>query len=401
MARRVAALAVVAVLVLPTLAYLARADDAKPVDVETARQRILSPVILASGSLVYENQVTLAPELLAKVKEVRVREGSQVRAGDVLIKLDSEAIRAELSRLESSKRSAIIEIQRRQSDAQHAADQLARFNELHRLGMVESSKFDDVRNQKTNADLEVLGGREAAKQVEFQIREAQQQLAQTEIRSPIDGRITSIGVKIGETAIPSAGGIPGSILAIIAQTDGLLAEVNVDEADIGRVRIGQSARIVPAGETQGSIGANVVQIAMMSSLVNGQGHVFPVKLKLAQEQKGAFRAGTTCRAELLTGDGAHPVLAVPIQALRYDDAQKDSGGRRAHVYVVRDGRVQSRVVELGTSDDTYVQVTEGLRDGDAVVTGPYKTIRFLHDGDKVLPASTSIAGAPASSVVPR
>ena len=393
MSKRIAIAVATGVFALPLVAYLTRTDAPKPVEVAVVRPRVLTPVILASGSLVYENQVTLVPELLAKVKEMHVAEGDHVKPGDLLMRLDSEAIRAELSRLDSSKRSALLETDRRLGNARQMQIQWARYAELNREGMIPISKFEDAGIQKANADLDVQSGREAARQVDFQIREAQQQLSQTEIRSPIEGQVVSVGIKGGETAIPSSGGIPGSTLAVIAQTTGMLAEVNVDEADIERVQLGQHARIVPAGSGSSPIDATVLRIAMMSHAINGQGRTFSVKLRIASDQATGLRAGTTCRAELLTGGAASPQLAIPLQALRYDEAQKDVAGQHAHVFVAEHDRVSSRAVDLGISDDSHVQITRGLRENETVVTGSYKTMRFLRDGDKVVASPRNTPGS--------
>ena len=391
MDKRVAVIGIVVVLVLPLVGLLTRADPAKPVEAQPAALRALAPVILASGSLVYENQVTLGPELLAKVEKVLGKEGDQVSAGQLLMRLDAEAIKAELSRLDSSRRGAVIDMQRRTDSAALQGDRLSRYDVLRREGMIESIKFDEINNQKRSADLDLMGAKEAVRQIEFQIREAQQRLAQTEIRSPIDGRIINVGIKAGETAIPSAGGVPGSVLFVIAQTDGMIADVDIDEADIVRVRVGQRARIVPAGASQDGADSSVEQIAMASRSVAGQGKVFPVKLRLTREQAHRFRAGTTCRAELFLGEGAAPVLAVPLQALRYEDGQKNGGDQKASLFVMSGGQAHQRNVELGLSDDASVQVTKGLALGDSVITGPFKTLRFLHDGDPVVLAGPDAA----------
>jgi HlyD family secretion protein len=109
----------------------------------------------------------------------------------------------------------------------------------------------------------------------------------------------------------------------------------------------------------------------------------------------------TCRAEILLGDGAKPVLSVPLQAIRYDEAAKDPGAQRAALFVVRDGRAQLRKVELGVSDDAFVQVTSGVSPGEDIVTGPHATLRFLRDGDHVVLARADARQAAVSSVPAR
>jgi HlyD family secretion protein len=401
MGKRLAMLGAGCVIAFIAAAHFGKPDSAKQVEAEPARPRTLAPAVLASGTLVYEHQVTLGPELLAKVTRVLVKEGDEVRPGQLMMRLDDESVQAELSKLESSRRAALVDIERRHGKVDLERQRFERYSELHRQGMVESIKFDEVRNVKNQAALDLISSRESVRQIESQIQEARQRLRQTEIKSPIGGRVTRIGMQVGETAVPSAGNVPGSTLVEVADTGSVLAEINVDEADIARIRIGQRAKVVPPGSEQAVLEARVEQIAMSSRTIAGQGKVFSVKLRLAAGSTDAYRSGMTCRAEILLGDGAKPVLSVPLQAIRYDEAAKDPGAQRAALFVVRDGRAQLRKVELGVSDDAFVQVTSGVSPGEDIVTGPHATLRFLRDGDHVVLARADARQAAVSSVPAR
>ena len=99
-------------------------------------------------------------------------------------------------------------------------------------------------------------------QAQAQLSQAEEQLAKTEIRSPLDGKVTAIYVKVGQTAVPSFSGIAGSMLVDVADTTSIDAEINVDETDIARVRVGAEARVVPAAFPDKTLQGKVDQVAI-------------------------------------------------------------------------------------------------------------------------------------------
>ena len=110
-----------------------------------------------------------------------------------------------------------------------------------------------------------------ALQTEAQLKQMREQLAKTELRAPIDGRVTQLTIKIGETAVPSVTSIAGSDLLIIADTSNLYAEVNVNETDVARVVPGQEARIVPAAFPDQSWDGTVETVAVSPRQIAGPG----------------------------------------------------------------------------------------------------------------------------------
>jgi HlyD family secretion protein len=227
-------------------------------------------------------------------------------------------------------------------------------------------------------------------QTEAQLKEARERLAKTEIRAPIDGKVTAVFIKAGETAVPSAMSIAGSDLMVIANTASMYAEVNVDEADVARVNVGQAASIVPAAFPDKSWKGTVEQVAISPKSAAGQSKTYLVRIKL-NEPRERFLPGMSCRAEISTrGTDSARTLAVPVQAVRYEDSDevnKKSG--KASVFIAQDGKALKRDVEPGAADDAYIEIVKGITSGERVVTGPAKVLRFLHDGDRVTVAPAS------------
>ena len=177
--------------------------------------------------------------------------------------------------------------------------------------------------------------------------QAEEHLAKTEIRSPLDGKVTAIYVKVGQTAVPSFSGIAGSVLVDVADTTSIDAEINVDETDIANIRVGAEARVVPAAFPDKTLSGTVDQVAIAPRQLAGQNKSYPVRIRLANTEGVVFHPGMSCRAEVLTGtQGDVKLLAVPVQALRYEDNPDKSAKAEkslASVFVYADGpRHQAR-----------------------------------------------------------
>jgi HlyD family secretion protein len=380
---------IVALIAIPVAMKLSRSDANKMVDVEQVSLRALTPTVLASGSLTYESQVTLAPEVTGRVTEILVEEGDQVKRDQLLMRLDPKAPRAAIEQSEAFVRQARLSIERRQVDFDTLVARTKRFEALRAQGMVDINSLEELVSARNLAEVDLRTSREQLSQALAQLRQAQEQLAKTEIRSPLDGKVTAIYVKVGQTAVPSFSGIAGSVLVDVADTASIDAEINVDETDIARVRAGAEARVVPAAFPDKTLVGTVEQVAIAPRQQPGQNKSYPVRIRLTNTAGVVFHPGMSCRAEVLTGSQSdEKVLAVPVQALRYEDntdkSAKDKEEKsRASVFIFDSGRAVKRAVSTGTADDTYIAVTNGLKEGDQVIVGPAKTLLFLLDGEEV------------------
>ncbi len=378
--------ALVALIALPVVLKLTRDDAGKMVDVEQVSMRGLTPTVLASGALTYESQVTLAPEVTGRVTEILVEEGDQVKRDQLLMRLDPRAPQAAIEQSEALVRQARLSIERRQVDFDTLVARARRFEALREQGMVDANSLEELVSARNLAEVDLRTSREQLTQAIAQLRAAQEQLAKTEIRSPLDGKVTAIYVKVGQTAVPSFSGIAGSTLVDVADTASIDAEINVDETDIARVRVGAEARVVPAAFPDKVLTGVVEQVAI-APRYTGQSKSYPVRVRLTNTTGVTFHPGMSCRAEVLTGsDSDEKVLAVPVQALRYEDnPEKSSRSEKsiASVFVYDAGRAVKRAVSTGTADDSHIAITAGLKQGDQVIVGPAKTLLFLLDGEKV------------------
>jgi HlyD family secretion protein len=366
---------------------LMRGGEAKQVTVERVSLQTLSPSILASGTLAYESEVKLVSEVIGRVREVFVKEGDFVKRGDLLLQLDPAAWLADVAQLDAAVRQSSLNIERQRVTAETQDAKWRRYESLRASGVVDANTYDEIVSQRRLAHVELTNSREMLRQKDAELKQARERLAKTELRAPIGGKVTSVLIKAGETAVPSAISIAGSDLMTVADTTSLYAQVNVDETDVARVSVGQQARIVPAAFPDQAWIGSVEQVAISPRQNPGQSKSYLVKIQLAQQASIQFHPGMSCRAEISSrSSDAAETLAVPVQAVRYEDSLNRNEKARASVFVAQSGKVQQRDVEMGVADDTYVEIVRGVKIGEEIVTGPAKTLRFLSDGDRVVAA---------------
>jgi HlyD family secretion protein len=368
----------------------ARLSGGSNVDVQTEKvtRRSIESSVLASGKLVHEQEVKLTTEEIGRVTAIYVEEGARVKKGQLVLQIDDQRLRSAVEQNEASVRVQEIAIQRQQLQVENLRTQWDRMKSLHDQKLVDDDKFTTATNNLEIAEVDLRSSREALSQARALLDQAKDRLAKTSVYSPIDGVVTTLDIKVGETAISSSTNIPGSNLMTIADPASIHTEVNVDEADIANVAVGQRARVYAIAYPDSPVDGVVDSIAVSAKVAQGQqGQSFAVKIGLDDPGKITLRPGMTCRAEIFTAT-KNDVLATPIQAIQVEEDLSANETKR-HVFVVDGNRARRVAVEVGLSDDTYQEVTKGLAENDEVIIGPDRVLRALKDGDRVDVRKTS------------
>ena len=373
---------VVLVVAIPLLRARLSGAAVVEVQVEKLEPRSIQSSVLASGKLVHEEEVKLTTEEIGRVTAIFVEEGAQVTKGQLVLQIDDQRLRAAVDQNQASVRMQEIAIQRQQLQVANLRTQWERMKGLHERQLIDEDSFVTSSNNLDIAEVDLRSSRESLQQVRAQLDQQQDRLSKTRVFSPIDGRVTTLDIKVGETAISSSTNIPGSSLMTIANPASIYTEVNVDEADIANVMIGQSARVYAIAYPDQPVDGVVDSIAVSAKVAEGQqGQSFAIKIRLLHPEQITLRPGMTCRAEIFTATKGD-ALAVPIQAILVEEDLAADETRR-EVFVIRGERATKVAVEVGFSDDTYQEIVSGLSAGDEVVTGPDRVLRALEDGDRV------------------
>ncbi|MGH8397162.1 MAG: efflux RND transporter periplasmic adaptor subunit [Gammaproteobacteria bacterium] len=381
------------IIILVGISRLAGHGDTQKVDVAKVEARTIRSSILASGQLIYLNPVELKPEIIGKITEIPVVEGQMVKANQVVLRIDPTLYQAAVQQATAGVQQAQIAIETQKLTIANLQLQWNRQQALFKQHLVDANTFDQLTNQLDIAKVQLDSEKEALLIAQAQLGQAQENLAKSVIRSPIDGMVTSLPVKVGETVITGTN-IPGSTLMEIADPAEVLADVQVDEADIANLKLNEDANINAVSYPNDTFHGKVQFIA--ASVTNNstgtsttaavqQGVTFEVKIGLTDKKLPRVRPGMSCRAEIFT-QSTPDAIAVPLQAVLYENnpnsksLEPTSG---AYVYVMRDGKARKVPVTTGVSSDTYQEIVSGLKAGETVITGPYTTLHALSDGANV------------------
>lgn len=390
----------------PFLTRVLRPAHAQLVTLEAAAPRQIRASVLASGTLMYQQQVQLSSEVIGRVTAILVQEGERVTAGQALLRIDDAQSRAEVAQQQSVVRQQQINIDNQRLALHNQESQFQRKQTLYSHQMIASSALEDAQYALDQARIQLRNSAEALQQTQAVLKQAVDRAAKTVVTAPLNGTVTAIDIKTGETAVPNQVGYRGSSLLTIANTGTLMAEISVDEADIARIRAGQQVAIFTAAHPDRVLHGAVQSIALSPQRNDGAAgngalaRSYLIKLSLADIGGVLLHAGMSCRAEIYTAS-AGAALSAPLQAIlspagdKSDGAEAALGERRTvasrqreagsgqYVLVARDGVVTRKPVKLGIADDERQEIISGLQLGDAIITGPYKVLRQLKSGDRV------------------
>jgi HlyD family secretion protein len=371
---------------LPLISKFTGGSDASEVEMEQVELKLIRSSILASGTLAFREQVQLRSEVIGQVVELHVEEADSVAKGDMLITLDPESYQAQVEQAEARVRIQQIAIERQRLLIKNLEERFERQKALYSAKLVDEDSFEILENDLALAriDLDSLG--ESLSQVRAALDQSEELLNKTRIRSPIEGIVIQIDVKVGETVIAGTTNIPGSTMMVIADPSETLTEVQVDEADISMVRLDQRADIFAAAYPDTPLSGTVQSIASVARQAPGQPNLsFLVKILLDEQEEVIVRPGMSVRADIYT-ETSEQTLAVPVQAVRYDEEfneESEGSEEQPFVFVVEDGKAVRKDVKTGISSDSDQEILEGLSEGETVVTGPFRTLRDLAEGEEV------------------
>ncbi len=370
-------------------------------------RRDLVASVTASGNIRARRSVDISSDVSARVAELLVREGDDVSAGQVLLRLDRTQLEAARARAQASVS------QSRAQAAQQRANLTRQSREYDRIRglwvrdtlLVSRQQVEDAETNLEVARANMDSAEYGVQVAEASLEEAEDRLGKTVFRAPMDGKVTRLNVDVGETVVVGTMNNPGSLVLTISDLSIVEVVVQMDETDVPRVSLGDSARISIDAFPDRVFSARVTEI--------GNSAIRPPSQTASSGQQAAIdfevvltldRSETNLRPDLsatadIVIDQRDDAVAVPIIALtvREDTTAVDAKGKAAEiegVFVVLDGVATFRAVVVGIAGDEYFEVIEGLEPGETVVSGPYQTIRDLRDGDPVrrVEATRELAG---------
>jgi HlyD family secretion protein len=421
----------IALLVVAKLTGLIGGEKIEKVTVEKAENRKVTETVTASGKIQPETEVKLSSEVSGEVVELLVKEGDVVKKGQLLFKVRPDVLKSGFDRASasySSQKASVASAAQllEQSKGTFANEEgiYKRNVELFKKKVISVAEFDaakaaysTARTNLESAKQSVIAAKFTLEQSGANVQEASANLAKATIFAPVDGVISKLSVELGDRILGTAQ-FAGTEIMRISNLNSMEVNVDVNENDINRVNVGDSATIEVDAFADKKFKGVVTEIASSSKDIGAtstsvdQVTNFVVKVRIATDSysgvKGGardlpspFRPGLSATVDIESS--SINGLSVPIQAVFTKGAvkedKKEEGNDenaskqksklndktiKQYVYTYSNGIVKQIEVVTGIQNDQYIQVISGLKAGTEVVSGPYSAIQNrLKDNMKV------------------
>lgn len=410
------AIVIIGVLVgLSKAGIIGNKDKGKEVEIADAQTGTIVETVSATGKIQPEIEVKMASMVSGEIIDLPIKEGQVVKKGDLLLKINPDLYTSGLNRTVANLSVSKASLSQSDASFNQAKADYERNKVLYGKGIISKSDWD-----KSVASFEVA---KASKQSAYynvqsasaSVNEARDNLGRTVIYAPADGTISVLNVELGERVLGTQQ-MAGTELLRVANLNNMEVEVDVNENDIVKIKVGDAANVEVDAYLKKQFKGVVTSISNSAStaLTADQVTNFKVKVRILKESYkdlmvgkpdtySPFRPGMTATVDIITTTKTD-VVYVPISSVvvksdtaavkmpKIDDP-KDSENKKPSpksdkklecVFVKVGDKAKIRIIKTGIQDDTNIEVMSGLKKGDVVITGPYTTVaKDLNSGDKV------------------
>ncbi len=405
------------------IAVTAAKKNKQPTEVriESVAKRDLVASVTASGQVAPHTKADLSSDITGKIIKLTVKEGDFVKQGDFLLQIDPQTYQAVVAQTEAQVANAKASETQAQANLNQAQANFRRQSEIRKSNPNLVSD-DQMEQLKTTMDVDAAmldAAKHNTEQAMAGVTNAKVNLEKTTIRAPMSGRVTRLVVQNGETAIQGTLNKDAATLLTISDMSVLETKVKVDETDVSRIAIGDSAIVQLDAFPDTTFLGKVVEISNSSvkgttTTTGDQAIDYEVTIRLLNPPKDT-KPDFSATAKIIT-DSRKRVISIPIIALTVRENQtvtpSDTAQRPAAksstskavgkkdvegVFVVGvDNKVTFKPVKVGIAGEKHFEVLSGLKEGDKIVGGTYQAIRDLKDGTLVRdmkPADTKATGS--------
>jgi HlyD family secretion protein len=397
--KRVILLAVAGVVLLAAggAAYSRQKGKAVPVLAAKVQAQDIVSKVTANGKIQAENKVEMSALVMGQIVNLAAREGDTVKKGDFLLQIDRNRAAAEEAGSNAALRASLADRDTARATMEQAERDFERIRRNYEARITSEADFQKARSAVETGHSALQAAQHRVDQTRAGLNANRDTLSKTTVRAPIDGVVTTLRVKAGEVTVIGTMNNPGTQLLTISDMSTVEAVLMVDETDTPSVQLGQKALLTIdayPGRTFEGVVTEVGNSPILRDDPDLQGLTttsdainFKVKAKVITPPPG-IRPGFSVTADIITGTKPQ-VPAVPLAAVVVRDSPKgertESGKLKTEegVYALRDGKAVFTPVKTGISGELMVEVLTGLKPGEEVITGPFKALRQIKDGDRV------------------
>jgi len=392
---------VAAVVVVGALTAAIRGRDKNVPRVTTAKVEKLDLVskVTANGKIQARRKVDMSALVMGQIVNLAVKEGDHVKRGQLLLQIDRAQLAAQAQGREASLEAMRHDLDAAKSNAAQAKFDEARAKQNFQAKILSEADYQKAKSALDSAEATLAATEQRMNSTSADLVASRDSLSKTTVTAPLEGIVTALPIKEGEVTVIGTMNNAGTQLLTISDMAEVEAVMMVDETSVPQVKVGQKASLAidayPNRKFEGTVtevGSSPIQKSdpdLLALVANSEAINFKVKIRLDNPPE-TIRPGFSVTADVVTGhvDGA---AAIPIQALVVRDVpskEKPSAGGRPQteegVYIVKDGKLGFEKVETGIAGELMIQVKKGPAVGAEIVTGPFKVLRQVKEGDKVL-----------------
>lgn len=411
-----AILLIIVLLVLSKAGILGNKEKGKEIEVAQVDAMTIIETVSATGKIQPEIEVKISSEVSGEIIDLPVKEGQVVKKGDLLVRINPDLYTSGLNRSVASLSGTKAGLSQADAQFKEAKANYERNKTLFEKGIISKSDWDKAVSSYEVAQATKQSAYYNVQSASATVNEARDNLGRTTIYSPADGTISSLGVELGERVLGTQQ-MTGTELLRVANLNNMEVEVDVNENDIVKINVGDSAKVEVDAYLKKEFRGIVTSISNSAStaLTADQVTNFKVKVRILKESYAdllegkpanfsPFRPGMTATVDIITKRKEN-VLSVPISSVvvksdtsatakpvvikSKDDQNNNQKAPKSDkkfecVFVKEGDKAKLRVIKTGIQDDTNIEVSSGLKKGDVVIVGPYATVtKDLNSGDLV------------------
>ena len=389
------------------MGWVGKNDLSKKVEWLAVSKSQIVEKVSATGKIQPEVEVKLSSEVSGEIIALPIKEGQQVKKGDLLVKINPDIIQSMLNRSEATYQNIKASLAQAEASLKEAEANYRRNESLFAKGVISKAEWDRSIAVYETSKAARKSAYYSVKSAAASVSEAKDNLGRTTIYAPMDGTISLLNVELGERVVGTQQ-MAGTELLRVANLNDMEVEVDVNENEIVKVNVGDSAIVEVDAYLKKSFKGLVTAIsnASAANLSADQVTNFEVKIKILKSSYtellegkslnyAPFRPGMTATVDIIT-ETKSDAVTVPISAIvvktdtlsskaSYTKEKVNTSDELFECVFVKNGNeAKLRVVETGIQDDSNIEVLSGLKDQDTVITGPYAMVsKSLKTGDKI------------------
>jgi HlyD family secretion protein len=370
----------------------------KEVEIASIKPITIIETVAATGKIQPEVEVALSSEVSGEIIDLPIKEGQEIKKGELLVKINPDLIQAAVSQSQAGLQNVRAQLAQAEASERNAKLNYDRNKSLFDKGVISKQDWDRSVAEFEGAQASVKSAYYSVQSAAANVKQSRDNLSRTAIYAPMSGTISLLAVELGERVVGTAQ-MAGTEIVRVADLTNMEVEVDVNENDIVKVNVGDETIVEVDAYLKREFKGIVTEIAnsAQSTLSADQVTNFKVKVRILPESYkdltegkpdnySPFRPGMTATVDIITKT-REEIIGVPISAVvvkadttctnkKRDTKSITSAKEEKYevVFVKNGDKAAIRVIKTGIQDDSNIEVLSGLKEGDEVITGPYNTV---------------------------